>query len=72
MLFIVLSDWIRAAQGFSILALFVMIGAVAVLIVCALKGEDDDPRMLMIGIALTGVAGMRKLYNISNYCTYAN
>lgn len=68
---IVVGDWIRAAQGFSILALFTMLGAVAILILCVVKGDDDDPRLLMIGITLTGVSALFKLIEVATFaCTY--
>ena len=45
-----------------------MLGAVAVLILCVVKGDDDDPRLLMIGIILTGVAGMSSEMLLPWFC----
>lgn len=62
---IIVGDWLRSAQGFSILALFAMIGAtVLVAMLTFVPDYSDDTRMLMIGIAVTGVAALFKLIEV--------
>ncbi len=63
---IITGDWLRAAQSFCILALFTLMGAVAVICIYAFVPDfSDDTRLLMIAITLTGVSALFQLIEVA-------
>jgi len=56
-MYVFIVDWIKAAQGFMILALFTLPAALAIVAAYAFVAElEGNMKVLGCGMALTGVA----------------